>query len=120
MHGQLWKKATQGKARPHPSTAQPGSNCAVLPRALRAPLLPGSLTAQSVEPKAGGGKHQVPPRIHGAELSPCREASRRLVPSCRRSLNSITLSFGPTCERNSQQYHTFPQGSKHYLDERMI
>ena len=49
------------KARARPGTVQPGSNCAVQLRALGAPRLPGSPTAQPMEPKAGGKAPSSPP-----------------------------------------------------------
>lgn len=85
MHGWLWLEATEGKVRVHPANS---SACGAESRieSTKFPLEPSS-----------------------AELSPCREASRK------RSLNSITLSFGPAHECSNQEHHTFPQGSQHYL-----
>lgn len=119
MHGRLWKEATQeGESLSRHRPARVQLRCAAASPRCSPPARLANSSARGAESQ--GESTEFPPEPAGAELSPHREASRRLVLSCRRSLNSITLSFGRTCERNSQQYHTSPQGSKHYLDERMI
>lgn len=106
-----------GKARAHPSTVQPGSSCTASSRHCS----PAWLANSSAHAGKGRGKSaDSPSESASTGLNSHREPSRRSVLSCTGSLNSVTLSFGPTHKHNSQISHTLPQGSKHYLDKWMV
>lgn len=90
------------RARREPTPASAGQGPTAL-CSCEPSVLPSRLARRQLGPRSRNQREstEFPPAPAGAEPSPCREASRRLVPSHRRSLSSITLSFVPTCDTTS-------------------